>query len=45
MHIQAERARHRINFLLKQAEIFQHFASDSAVKEAKKCVGTWGSAS
>ncbi|EFJ50690.1 hypothetical protein VOLCADRAFT_80059 [Volvox carteri f. nagariensis] len=32
----AERARHRINFLLKQAEIFQHFASDSAIKEAKK---------
>ncbi|KAG2445911.1 hypothetical protein HXX76_000514 [Chlamydomonas incerta] len=32
----AERARHRVNFLLKQAEIFQHFASDTAVKEAKK---------
>ncbi|KAG2500855.1 hypothetical protein HYH03_001616 [Edaphochlamys debaryana] len=32
----ADRARHRMNFLLKQAEIFQHFASDSALKEAKK---------
>lgn len=35
-HAQADRARHRLNFLLKQAEIFQHFASDAAVKEAKK---------
>ncbi|GLI59043.1 hypothetical protein VaNZ11_000871 [Volvox africanus] len=33
---EAERAKHRINFLLKQAEIFQHFASDAAIKEAKK---------
>ncbi|PNH02365.1 putative chromatin-remodeling complex ATPase chain [Tetrabaena socialis] len=33
---EAERAKTRVNFLLKQAELFQHFASDSAVKEAKK---------
>lgn len=32
---EAERSRSRLNFLLRQAEIFQHFAPEAANKEAK----------
>lgn len=32
----AQRAENRLNYLLRQAEIFQHFAPASSVKEAKK---------
>ena len=34
---QAERGRTRLQFLLKQAEVFQHFAPVAADKEKKKC--------
>jgi SWI/SNF-related matrix-associated actin-dependent regulator of chromatin subfamily A member 5 len=36
MLVQADRARNRLQFLLKQAEIFQHFVPESAKKEEKK---------
>jgi hypothetical protein len=34
--VQAARANNRLQFLLRQAEIFQHFAPASAVEQAKK---------
>ena len=34
---QEERGRRRLAFLLKQAEVFQHFAPVTADKEKKKC--------
>lgn len=34
---QEERGRRRLAFLLKQAEVFQHFAPVTAEKEKKKC--------
>ena len=36
--LQADRAKHRLQFLLKQAEIFQHFVPETAKKETKKWV-------
>ena len=38
LYHQSDRARHRMQFLLKQAEIFQHFAPAAAVQEHKRCV-------
>lgn len=35
---QGDRARHRLNFLLKQAEIFQHFVPEQLKASQKKCV-------
>jgi SWI/SNF-related matrix-associated actin-dependent regulator of chromatin subfamily A member 5 len=34
--LQAERGRKRLDFLLKQAEVFQHFAPVAASQSAKK---------
>ena len=34
---QADRGSKRLQFLLKQAEVFQHFAPISAAAETKKC--------
>lgn len=34
--LQAERGRRRLNFLLKQAEVFQHFAPVAAAQSAEK---------
>jgi hypothetical protein len=34
--VQAERGRKRLNFLLKQAEVFQHFAPNAAAAGAEK---------
>lgn len=34
-HVQAERGQRRLQFLLKQAEVFQHFAPAASEKEKK----------
>jgi hypothetical protein len=34
--VQNARANNRLQFLLKQAELFQHFAPSAAVDKAKK---------
>lgn len=39
---QAERGRKRLNFLLKQAEVFQHFAPATVERERKKRGGRHG---
>lgn len=36
--LQAARTQNRLQFLLRQAEIFQHFAPPEAVQKAKKWV-------
>jgi hypothetical protein len=44
---QADRAKNRLQFLLKQAEIFQHFVPSNAkaAKESKKWVSAFASTS
>lgn len=34
--MQADKGKRRLQFLLKQAEVFQHFAPEAAEKEKKK---------
>ena len=37
-HLQVDKGKRRLQFLLKQAEVFQHFAPEAAEKEKKKYV-------
>lgn len=42
MYAQADRGRRRLEFLLKQAEVFQHFAPAAALESKKKKKGRHG---